>query len=138
MGQIRSVLHLGAGSRLAANRTAALNARWFDAATGEYRADAETETRATQCAQGLALARGLVPGGAAEAAARRALVALARRDGHLTTGMFGLHPALAALSESGADGHAAALALVGARGFPGFRYMLDEKGATTLWEAWFW
>ena len=52
--------------------------------------------------------------------------------------MFGIFPALRALSrDADRAGHAAALALVGARGFPGYRSMLDDGGATTLWESWF-
>ena len=110
---------------LAASRTAALNARWFDAETAST-ALTPRHQRARAVRAGPRRARP-VDGGAAEAAARRALIALARRGGHFDTGMFGIHPALAALSESGADGHATALSLSARVASPDFATCLTTR-----------
>ena len=87
----------------------------------------------TQACQALALFHGLVPEAIRDKAAARLLEAVAGRDGHLDTGIFGTEALLPALTAAGrAD---LALSLVRKREFPGWGHML-EGGATTLWEHW--
>jgi alpha-L-rhamnosidase len=63
----------------------------------------------------------------------RLIRSLEQSDYHVTTGIFGTYYLLEALSSQGRTD--IAFKIVNQRGFPGWRYMIDN-GATTLWETW--
>ena len=105
----------------------AFNRRFLQAGSGRY-------DTATQACQAFALYLGLVP---PEEKARALEVLVAdiqeKRQGHLSTGIFGTRFMLHALAGSGRA--EVAYDVVNQRTFPGWGHML-ERGATTLWEHW--
>ena len=128
-----------AAARDAANATARMNAQYLDPATpGLYRCAPASGCTSnafndTQCGQALPLYLGIVP--PAQRAAAIALLAdnLARRDGHLSVGSFGVKYLLLALADAGrAD---LAYGILAQTTFPSFGYMLAQN-ATTMWESW--
>jgi alpha-L-rhamnosidase len=88
---------------------------------------------ATQGSQAFALYFDLVPAAEKPQAIQILLDEIAKKDGHLATGIFGTPYMLSVLSDIGrAD---IAFKIVNQSSFPGWGYML-ENGATTLWEHW--
>jgi len=113
-------------ARLAANIREAYSAGFLDATTGKV-------GPGTQASQVFALRLGMLPKERQAAARQYLLDDIGRRDGHLTTGIFGTKFLFDELS---ATGHAdVAARMVDQPAFPGWGYMLDN-GATTLWEHW--
>ena len=86
-----------------------------------------------QAAQAVALAAGLVPASAREAALRRITEPIQTGETSLLTGIFGTQDLLEVLSREGRTD--LAYKLVNRTAFPGWGHML-ERGATTLWEHW--
>lgn len=102
------------------------NARYFDAAKGEYRGGSQT-------AQVIPLAFGIAQEDQRAAAATKLSERLLARDNHLATGFIGSAFLLPALSDNGLGPQAAILA--NNRTYPSWGYMA-ESGATTIWERW--
>ena len=88
----------------------------------------------TQAAQAFALFLDMTPQSEREAAVQHLVEDItAKRNGHLSTGIFGTRYALDVLS---CEGHGQVVYdVVNRRDFPGWGYML-ANGATTLWEHW--
>ncbi len=130
LGELAAILGHAADAeryaRLAEDIRAAYLARFFDPATGKA-------GPATQASQSFMLYLNLAPTESRPAVLDVLLEDLRRRDGHLSTGIFGTKYMLDALSREGHAG--AAGAIVNQRTFPGWGHMLD-LGATTLWEHW--
>jgi alpha-L-rhamnosidase len=101
-------------------------ARWIDAATGVV-------LLRSQSSQATALAHGLVPARARDAALAVLLAEVEAAGGHFTTGMFGTGDLLTSLDAAGRND--VAYRLVAARDYPGYGCFVDA-GATTLWEHW--
>ena len=108
---------------LAFTARTAFDARFFDGATGGY---------GSQTANAMALQFDLVPAGLRETVAQALVADIRAEGGHYTVGALGqtwLYPALAD------TGHAdTALSVFHAEGYPGFRYLMEELGGTSLWE----
>ncbi len=88
---------------------------------------------ATQTANVLPLAFGIVPPNLAPAVAANVRQNVLDHDSHLTTGFLGTGPLLPVLSDYG--WHDLAYQVAGQRTYPSWGYMV-EKGATTIWELW--
>jgi len=113
-------------AELAARTREAFQRHFVDLGSGRIGND-------TQCALATALYHELLPETHRALALARLEAALAARDGHLATGIFGTHYLLESLSRAGRSD--LAYAVVTRPGFPGWVHMLDS-GATTLWETW--
>ncbi|WP_159063593.1 alpha-L-rhamnosidase C-terminal domain-containing protein [Parabacteroides bouchesdurhonensis] len=87
----------------------------------------------TQAAQAIALFYDLLPDNEKEAAFDVLLQAIDKRDGHVSSGIFGVPAVLSVLSQNNRND--IAYGMVTKKTFPGWGYML-ESGATTLWETW--
>lgn len=88
----------------------------------------------TQAAQAFALFLDMAPQSEREAAVQHLIEEItAKRNGHLSTGIFGTRYALDVLSRQGYS--QVVYDIVKSRDFPGWGYML-ANGATTLWEHW--
>jgi alpha-L-rhamnosidase len=125
----------------AAAAAAALNAQFLNATSGVYSYKYGSRFNGTQAGQAFPLFLGIVPAGAATAAARSGLDdAVAARNGHLGVGAFGIKWLFMALVDAGlAD---TAWTIAAAPDYPGFGFMLDKAvnnvtSATSLWESWF-
>lgn len=88
---------------------------------------------ATQAAQAFALFYGLVPESQKEAVFTVFLQSIAKWDGHIASGIFGVPAILEVLRQNNRND--IAYEMVTKKDFPGWGYML-ESGATTLWETW--
>ncbi|WP_342556039.1 family 78 glycoside hydrolase catalytic domain [Paenibacillus sp. FSL R7-0652] len=88
---------------------------------------------ASQTAQLMPLAYGMVPVKLRAAAAARLVQAIAEKDGHLHTGIYGTRYLLDVLADYGHID--TAYELLSKKEYPGFGYQI-ERGATTLWEQW--
>lgn len=88
---------------------------------------------ATQTAQIVGLWSNLVKDAEAQKAADTLNAAFAKRNWHLSTGIFGTKMLFDVLRER--DQNDMAYRIADQRTFPGWGYML-ENGATTLWETW--
>lgn len=115
----------------------ALNAKFLDAASGAY--GLAGAWNATQCAQSMPLYLQIVPPDVRARVVGVLVDALARSDGHLQVGAFGVKYLLQALVDGGrAD---LAWGVMNKTTFPGFGFMLNasENGltnATSFWEGW--
>jgi len=87
----------------------------------------------TQTGYVLALAFDLVPDRILESCIDRLVKAIAKRDGHLSTGFLGTGYLLPVLTKAGRTDLAYQLLLN--TSFPSWGYQI-ERGATTIWERW--
>lgn len=87
----------------------------------------------TQAAQAIALVYDLVPESEKQAAFNVFLEAIAGKDGHITSGIFGIPAVLEVLRRNNRND--IAYEMVTKKDYPGWGHML-ESGATTLWETW--
>jgi hypothetical protein len=111
---------------LADDIAAAFNAAYLDKKTNNY-------PGATQTADLLPLAFGIVPDDRRAAVAENIAKDATARDYHLSTGFLGTPQILPMLTESGWQDVACRVATQ--RTYPSWGYMVD-KGATTIWELW--
>ncbi len=111
---------------LAIKIAAAFNAKYFDPKTNNY-------LSATQTADVVPLAFGLVPADRRAAVAANIVRDIAARGNHLSTGLVGTAYLLPALEATGH--HDVAYALTTQTTYPSWGYMV-KKGATTMWELW--
>ncbi|MCC8018892.1 MAG: glycoside hydrolase family 78 protein, partial [Rikenellaceae bacterium] len=94
--------------------------------------DPQLQSFGTQTADAMALHLGLVPQGGEEAVARSLARHIEGHHGFFNTGIFGLCRIGSALTRNGMP--QAAWDAFTKKGDYSFGYMLDEVGATTLWE----
>lgn len=87
----------------------------------------------TQAAQAIALLYDLVPESEKQAAFNVFIEAIAGKNGHITSGIFGIPAVLEVLRRNNRND--LAYEMVTKKDFPGWGHML-ESGATTLWETW--
>ncbi|MDR0901330.1 MAG: glycoside hydrolase family 78 protein [Opitutaceae bacterium] len=113
-------------TRLAANIKGAFIQRFARAGSGEI-------GNHTPAAQAFALFYDLLPVNEKEAAFKVLLQEIEKRDGHVSSGIFGVPLVLDALVKN--DRNDVAFQMVTKKTFPGWGHML-ESGATTLWETW--
>jgi len=116
----------------------ALNAAFLDPATGIYAT--KGGFNASQCGQAMALFLHIVPPSSVDAVINVLVDNLARHDGHLQVGSFGVKYLLMSLVDAGRPD--LAYAVMAKTDFPSFGYMLDAgvnklTNATTFWESWF-
>ncbi|SDM23277.1 family 78 glycoside hydrolase catalytic domain [Siphonobacter aquaeclarae] len=113
-------------SRLAERIKGALVSRYLVPGTGRF-------DNATQTAQLFALWYGLAAGPEKDAALKQLDAEFARKNNHLSTGIFATKMLFDVLRENDRNGQAWQIA--SQEEFPGWGYMV-KKGATTLWETW--
>lgn len=114
-------------SQLADKIKAAINAKYYNAASGEY-------ANGTQTANAMALALGFAEGRARGRVARNLTDDIVyEHNTHLTTGFIGVKFLMPALSGIGRTDLAYELATQ--TSYPSWGYMY-RQGATTLWELW--
>ncbi|MBO9639739.1 MAG: family 78 glycoside hydrolase catalytic domain, partial [Siphonobacter aquaeclarae] len=113
-------------SRLAERIKGALVSRYLVPGTGRF-------DNATQTAQLFALWYGLAAGPEKDAALKQLYAEFARKNNHLSTGIFATKMLFDVLRENDRNGQAWQIA--SQEEFPGWGYMV-KKGATTLWETW--
>jgi alpha-L-rhamnosidase len=111
-------------ARLSRNIKAAIVKKYWVPGTGRF-------DNATQAAQVFALWYDLSP--EKEKTMQVLLNEFARHDAHVSSGIFGVKMMFDVLRENNRND--VAYAVANAKGFPGWRFMLDN-GATTLWERW--
>ncbi len=114
-------------SQLADQIKSAINAKYYDAATGNY-------ANGTQTANAMAIALGLASGRQrGRAAGNLTNDIVYDHNTHVTTGFIGIKFLMPALTEVGRPDLAYELATQTT--YPSWGYMI-EHGATTLWELW--
>ncbi|WP_288207294.1 family 78 glycoside hydrolase catalytic domain [uncultured Parabacteroides sp.] len=113
-------------SRLATDIKDAFIKKFLKRGTGQV-------ANATQAAQAFVLFYDLVPESEKEAVFTVFLQAIAKWDGHIASGIFGVPAILEVLRLNNRND--IAYEMVTKKTFPGWGYML-ESGATTLWETW--
>ncbi len=113
-------------TQLAADIKAAFIAQFVKPGTGEV-------GNHTEAAQAFALYYDLLPEGDRQKTFDVLLQAIAQRDGHIATGIFGVPLVLDALTKYNRND--IAYAMVDKKTFPGWGYMI-QSGATTIWETW--
>ena len=111
---------------LAENIKTAYNSSFFDPATGKCGSG-------TQSSQSFALYSEILPDASSSAALQYLIDCIAKKDNHLSTGIFGTNYMLDILSRQGSG--ELAYTIVNQRTFPSWGHML-ENNATTLWEHW--
>ena len=111
---------------LAAAIRRSFNQKFLKPATGLYAADCQT-------AQALPLAFGIAPETARPLVEKQLVESIAKRHGHVGTGIIGTLYLFHALMQTGRDD--LAYTMLTQEDFPGWLQMLDQ-GGTTVWEAW--
>lgn len=111
-------------ARLSANIKSDIVRKYLVPGTGRF-------DNATQAAQIFALWYELTP--EKEKTMQVLMEEFARHDGHLSTGIFSTKMMFDVMREQNLND--VAYSVANAKGFPGWRHMLDN-GATTLWETW--
>ena len=91
-------------------------------------------SQVTQTGQAMAIFHDLVPDSSKHLVAASMVQAVAKRDCHVTAGMFGVLPVLESLTMIKKSD--IAWKSVTQKTFPSYGYMI-ENNATTLWESWF-
>ena len=103
-----------------------LNQEFLKPATGLYAADSQT-------AQALPLAFGIAPESARSLVEKQLVESIAKRHGHVGTGIIGTLYLFHALMQTGRDD--LAYTMLTQEDYPGWLHMLNQ-GGTTVWEAW--
>jgi alpha-L-rhamnosidase len=112
---------------------AAFNREFFDAANNIYHGEVPTAYR--QSPNAVALRFGLVPEDRREAVLRNLVTDIrVDKNGHLNTGLLGT-PALFEMLPLMGEAETA-LGILQKKTFPSLGYMIESRGATTVWEQW--
>lgn len=114
--------------KLAEEIKTALNAKWFDAKTGNYAGGAQTSNA-------MALALGIVPADKKDLVAKNLIRDIVEtQHGRFTSGIIGVTSLMETLADQPSGGDVL-YGVVSRTEYPGWGYMIS-KGATTLWESW--
>lgn len=113
-------------ANLSEDVAAAYQHKYFDVESQNYEG-------ATQTANLLPLAFGITPDALKAKVFENVLDAVAKKDGHPSTGFLGTQFILPILSDNG--NHDKAYEMINLKTYPSWGYMI-EKGATTMWELW--
>ena len=112
--------------KLAKDVATAYQNKYFDKSSQNYEG-------ATQTANLLPLAFGITPDDLKPKVFENVLEAVAKKEGHPSTGFLGTQFILPILSDYG--NHDKAYEMINLKTYPSWGYMI-EKGATTMWELW--
>lgn len=104
----------------------AIKNKFYQSATGQFRTGSQT-------AQSMGLWMDILPKAEAQKAVEVLKTAIAQKDGHISTGIFGTKMMFDVLREY--DVNDVAYRMADQRSYPGWGHMM-ENGATTLWETW--